>query len=306
VNRALRMQGALFSGIAFLVAAASVSLPRLAPRAEVLIVAALIVLLGVPHGALDTVFARERFALRRRRDWFAFSVAYALLMIGVVLVWLFAPVVFLVGFLGISAFHFSGDPVGGTPDVTRVVQGGAVLILPALRHADEFTRLFAMLVGPAAARAIAPILSEAAIPWAAALVVCAALTVRQSTQTAIELLAVGTLACVAPPLLAFAVFFCGMHSARHILRSAIWAQDTERRLVVTAVLAPMLGVACLSVSAWHVSGDIPLEAKAIQLIFVGLASVTVPHMLLIEPIRLAGWRDGNSGAQISDIASDPA
>jgi hypothetical protein len=37
--------------------------------------------------------------------------------------------------------------------------------------------------------------------------------------TAVELGAVGVLAIVAPPLIAFVVFFCGMHSARHILRS---------------------------------------------------------------------------------------
>ena len=291
MNRALRLQGALFGLIALSGAMASMFLPRMSSRSELFTIAALIALIGVPHGALDTAFARQRFALRTRGAWLAFVIGYGLLMLGVVVLWFVAPVLFLIGFLGISALHFSGDPVSGTPVITRLVQGGAVLVLPALRHADELTRLFGMLVGPDAARTVVPFLSAAAMPWAGAVVVCAVMTWWRSWQTSLELLAVGTLACIAPPLLAFALFFCGMHSARHILRTVIWAESAERRLVVGAVFAPMLGIACLGALAWRFGGNVALEPKIIQLIFVGLASVTVPHMALIEPIRLSGWRD---------------
>ncbi len=292
MNRALQVQGALFCVIAATGAAASVLLPRIPPRSEVIAVAALIAFLGIPHGALDTTFARQRFGLRTPRAWAGFSLGYGVLMLGVVLLWSVAPALFLVGFLVISALHFSGDPISGTPGIPRLVQGGAVLVLPALRHADELTRLFGMLVGPDAARTVAPFIGLAAIPWAVAVVVCAGLTWQRSWQTSLELMAVGTLACVAPPLVAFGLFFCGMHSARHILRTVIWVRSDERRSVLGAAVAPMLGVAVLGALAWRLGGDIPLEPKVIQLIFVGLAAVTVPHMALIEPVRLSGWRDG--------------
>ena len=291
MNRPVRLQGALFGVIAFSGATASVLLPRIPPQLELLTMAGLIALIGVPHGALDTAFARQKFALRTTRAWGLFSLGYGLLMLCVVLVWWRLPVVFLGGFLALSALHFSGDPVSGTPAITRVVQGGAVLVLPALGHADELARLFGVLVGPGAARAVLPVIGAAALPWALAVVVCTVMTWSRSRQMSLELLAVATLACVAPPLLAFALFFCGMHSARHILRTVTWARSAERRLVVSAVFAPMLGIACLAAAAWRLGGDTALQPKIIQLIFVGLASVTVPHMILVEPIRLAGWRD---------------
>ena len=186
---------------------------------------------------------------------------------------------------------FLGRPRQRCTLVRRLVQGGTVLILPALRHGDELTKLSGMLVGPAAALTVAPFLSAAAVPWAGAVLICVGLTWRIAKHTSIELLAVGALACFAPPLLGFALFFCGMHSSRHILRTWTYAQLAERRQVAAAVVAPMLGIVCLCAIGWRVGGDMPIATKVMQLLFVGLASVTVPHMALVEPIRLAGWRD---------------
>jgi beta-carotene 15,15'-dioxygenase len=292
VNRTLRVQGAVFCVIAVLGTLASVFLPRMPPRVELVTVAVLIAILGVPHGALDTVFARQRFALRATLAWVAFAVVYGVMMLSVVLLWWAAPGVFLLGFVVISAWHFSGDPVTGTPTIIRIVQGGAVLILPALRHRSELAILFGMLVTPAAAEGMSSVLSLVAMPWAAAVVLCFVAVFRRSLQTSLELLAVGTLATFATPLLGFTIFFCGMHSARHVLRTVSYAESGTRRSLAAAIAAPMLGVACLAVLAWLLRGDLPLATRVVQLVFVGLASVTVPHMALVEPVRLAGWRDG--------------
>ncbi len=52
----------------------------------------------------------------------------------------------------------------------------------------------------------------------------------------------------------------------------------------------MLGALLASATAWHFLDGMPINGAIIQLVFVGLAAVTVPHMALVERVRLrAGW-----------------
>ena len=290
MNRALRIQGTAFSVTALTLVAAMVVLPRLDARVELLVVAATIILLGVPHGALDTIFARQLYQVRTVRSWLGFGLIYGAPAAAVVALWLVAPTVFLLGFLLISAAHFSGDPEDGTRGLSRLLYGGAVIVLPTLLHAGEVDRLFGLLAGPEAAARLTPWLANLAWPWLAALIASALLEAPRSRQTGLELLAVAALATAAPPLVAFTVFFCGMHSARHILRTVAYASPTAPWLLLTASLLPMTLVLAISGIGWFFLVDTLLDARLIQFVFVGLAALTVPHMALIERVRLSGWQ----------------
>ena len=290
MNRALRIQGLAFSVVALTLAAATVVLPRLDARVELLVVAAMIILLGVPHGALDTIFARKLYQVRSLRGWIGFGFLYGAPAAAVVALWLVAPSVFLLGFLLISAVHFSGDPAEGSRGLSRLLYGGAVIVLPTLLHADEVDRLFGLLAGPEAAARVTPWLASLAWPWLAMLIASGLLEARRSWQTTLELLAVAALATTAPPLVAFTVFFCGMHSARHILRTVAYASPSPSWLLLTAGVLPMVLVFLASAISWFCLADTPLDARLIQFVFVGLAALTVPHMALIERVRLSGWQ----------------
>ena len=84
------------------------------------------------------------------------------------------------------------------------------------------------------------------------------------------------------------VFFCGTHSARHIIRTIDYLDRSSLGLILGAALLPMLGGLVASADASHLLSGTSLDARDIQLVFVGLASLTAPHMAPVEHVRLSG------------------
>ena len=286
---AIQIQGLVFSVVAILVAASAAFLPRSSPQTELMVMTALIIGLGVPHGALDTVFAGNLYQLRTIKSWLWFVALYLLLAAFVVGFWKIYPALFLAGFLALSLVHFSGDPSAGTPLVSRILYGGAILFLPHLFYNAEVTRLFSFLVGPAAGSRIAAGLQPMAALWLLGLGIATVHRAWSHWLTALEMAAVGLLALFAPPLLAFTVFFCGMHGARHILRTMKYSGHSFHALLAARAIAPTLGFLCVLAAAFYELRYLPWEARLIQLVFVALAALTVPHMMLVEQIRFSGW-----------------
>ncbi|MBC7726364.1 MAG: Brp/Blh family beta-carotene 15,15'-dioxygenase [Microbacteriaceae bacterium] len=281
----LRLQGQMFCAIALALVVASVVGATLAPLQELLAAAALISLLGTPHGAFDAVFARKLFGVADFKGWVLFSLLYVGLAAAVVGVGLVPPTFFLCAFLLVSALHFGGAPAAGVATPARCLYGGAVIVLPAMWHGAELQRLLGLVAGPASAAFVAPLLSQMAAPWLAATALACALQAGTSRHAASEWAALATLSVVAPPVVAFTVYFCAMHSPRHILRTLAGLPGLEARSALALALWPTLTVlAALALTAWLLS-DRPIEARVMQLVFVGLAALTLPHMVLLERAR---------------------
>jgi Brp/Blh family beta-carotene 15,15'-monooxygenase len=293
----LRLQGRVFILVAFSTVALSMLFAPLASMNEWLLAGSLIVMLGVPHGALDPLFAKALPQVSSRASWLAFVILYLLLAALVVGLWWCLPAVFLIVFLAMSVLHFSGDLLAGATFFARFIYGGAVIVLPAIRHAAELDRLFSQLVGANAARPVVAALELMAWLWLPALVLVVLRSARRDCLLALEILAVGLLALIATPLLGFAVYFCFMHSPRHILRTQNYAGVTPRQLALVAVM-PLLAVLGIAAAGWHLLPASPLDERMLQLLFVLLAALTLPHMVLVERVRYAGWpmRAGQASA----------
>jgi hypothetical protein len=102
---ALRRQGLWFSILALATGLLSVVFVPLDPQLELLLAGLCIVLLGVPHGALDPIFAQALPQIKNRTAWAVFVLAYLLLAALVVALWWYAPTTFLFGFLAVSVLH---------------------------------------------------------------------------------------------------------------------------------------------------------------------------------------------------------
>ena len=293
----LKFQGLLFSAVTWMVLLVMPLLPRLDTQAQLLVLAPIILLMGVPHGALDVVFARQFVGVRTIADWTIFSLAYMAAAAAVIGFWWFAPGYFLSVFLLISVFHFSGDPDGVTSAIFRTLYGGSIILCPLVLHAEEVSEVFAFLAGESNAQLIVGALKWAALPWVLAICLAAILSARQKPLRSVELVSVAALLTVAPPLLGFMFYFCGMHSSRHVLRTRDYSSEGTLRSLLSIAFWPMAITVAGVAIAWWLSDGRALDMRLAQLLFVGLAALTVPHMVVVEQIRLTGWVAGRGITQ---------
>lgn len=291
----IRVQGVVFSLGAWLLLLAGAVFPGADSRTQLLVSAVVILFLGVPHGALDTLYARPLYRLQSFGAWIVFGAAYVGLAALVVALWAMMPFAFLLGFLLVSAFHFSGDPAEGTPVVFRALYGGAIIVFPALRHEGQVTELFSFLAGIETAARLVEALHWIAFAWLFATLWAAALQVKKNLVTSLEMVSVAALAIFASPLVAFCVFFCGMHSIRHIVRTHDYSEKKSYLQLLQLALLPFLLTLAGASAGWYFLSDASFDGRVVQLVFVSLAALTVPHMLLVDRLRFFDARRKPAG-----------
>jgi hypothetical protein len=60
-------------------------------------------------------------------------------------------------------------------------------------------------------------------------------------------------------------------------------------MALVAVL-PLLAVLVLSVLGWYLLPPSSTDERMLKLLFVALAALTLPHMVLVERVRFSGWK----------------
>ena len=281
-------QRAVYLVCAFAAALLSAAGLDVSPAVEVSLLAVAVLALGVPHGALDVLHARRAYTLDRPVRWGVFLALYIALAAAVVWAWVLFPGMGLCGLLVISAFHFSGDLGPGSPAHLRVVHGLAPICLPALLHADALADLFAALAPAEISVGLASGLAASAGPLLAATAFSLAVAARKHRSAVVDVAATAAVCTLTSPLLGFGVYFCLLHSWRHVARTARLYEPSTGELVWGAAL-PTLATAAAAALALSVVESETWTAGVLQVVFIGLAALTVPHMVLIERIRFAGW-----------------
>lgn len=274
-----QLQGRTFAAVALLAAGLRVNSPPL-------VAAILVLVLGVPHGALDPLYVARLYRPRSTASWLLATLLYLVAAAAVIGVWKLYPLAFMTGFLLISAWHFAGDPAAPAGFATRLIYGGAIIVLPALFHGPEVAAIFAMLIDARDATLVGDWLHRLAPGWLVGLAVASAVQWRRDFS--LEAAALGLLTVCTPPLAAFTVFFCVMHGPRHMLRSLRWLQSDLDRRTLYGAGAALLALVPLLALGWNLLGELPTQTRVVQLLFVGLAALTVPHMVVVERARALG------------------
>jgi len=286
-------------------------LPALPLTVQLTVLALAVALFGLPHGALDLALVQGA----SRGSWLALAAAigvYLVVSAAVLAVWIIAPVLALSGFLAIAVIHFGlGDTedLHGTQRAVEVLaRGGFAGIAPLVFHPQTTRDLFALLVGPNSVATLDAALALLTTPVSYLWVAClAAAILWRLWQRApgwlpavAELLLTTAIFAVFHPLAAFLLYFCFVHSVRHIadLGAARFPDAAPRALrwLLVESLPFTLATVVLGGLAWFVFGRaINFDEAMIRLVFWGLSALTLPHMIL------TAWWHGRGDPRPGDL-----
>lgn len=271
-----------FVPIALVAAVALGAFPSAIPQAAQLMVLALgVVILGLPHGALDPAIAERAGLVRSVASLWFFNSIYTAVVLAVIGLWWFAPVFSLALFLAVSAWHFAGDWRDTLPWWAQGIGGAGLLLLPITFHTEAVATIFVALSGPGGAT-LAEALGQ--LGWlvpSAMLSVAGFALIKQQWASGLEFMALVVIGILAPPLVFFIIYFCSLHSPRHLREHFQQADRNDHgrlwRMLVVYTLATLL----LIIPMLWLWSSLSVNETIVRLVFVGLAAVTVPHMMLM-------------------------
>ena len=248
-----------------------------------------IVLIGLPHGALDGAVAMHLGLVDKFSTMARFVIIYVGLAGLVVGAWVIAPSLSLIVFLTISMLHFGAGDARHGEGVLRFAEtmahGGLAIVGISQFHRSEVEEIFYYLINQDTAMVWLAInvLTVAVIVAIIACVSQAAKDVKWSATT-LELLILGIVYALVPPLLGFAIYFCLVHSARHFRRilSTIKATVDFSNIKNQAILFTTVSWIAAGIAFWMFADFADPGPTVLRITFIGLAALTVPHMLLID------------------------
>lgn len=240
-----------------------------------------IAVFGIPHGTLDIEIAALRYGLVGRMDRLKIILGYVACAAVTAGLWLAAPELALCLFLFVSIVHFSRDWLNAADPFLSLMVAWALVATPALTRPAEVAMIFDTLTGNQNGRIIADLLACTSVP---ALLGCLTFTFwsfqNGEVRRAVELLTCLVATLFLPPLLAFAVFFCGLHSPRHMADALKETGAISRTKKTAIIVAVFLLSAAGGVMLLAGQGQVPVEAGIIRSAIMLISILTVPHFIL--------------------------
>ncbi len=260
----------------------------------------LILIIGVSHGALDHLKGKKLLSILNIKKFYIFYLIYTLVSLSVILIWTIVPAITLIIFLAVASFHFGKEDtqflINKNTKLTPILyffRGLLVIILPLYFNFDETVSIFKMLLIEneqfySSLNFIEKYkIIEIAISLSALSSVILFLIEFNFNKFAIflDFFSIIILNYYLSPLIAFTIYFCFLHSIRHTVSLALEMDNTNLnngfRLFVKKAfpLTVLTAIFCL-VGLYFLNNVYELNSAILKIIFIGLASLTFPHILL--------------------------
>ena len=247
----------------------------------------LISTIGVSHGALDHEKGKKIIKLFKSKKIELFYLAYVSLSLIIILLWSIAPIITLIIFLIVASYHFGKeDSVFGKikynhfSNILFFFKGSIIVLAPLYFSQEETFEIFKIL------NVNIKIINQ---DFLLALILLSLLSnfllKKNILIHSIDTLSIIIINWAFSPLVAFTIYFCFLHSIRHSF-SLIYEinknnfKKGSNLFIKKALPLTMLTGLLFLISLYVLNNYFLLNSAILKVIFIGLASLTFPHILL--------------------------
>ena len=269
------------------------------------VVAVVALAIGIPHGALDHLVTLPKAQPKKMAIFIAIYVAVAIIAVVAILKFNVIGFIFV---LFMSAVHFGIGDAAFISEIDKRSTSGTKLNRWFYIPAAGFTPVFIPLVNSASTEALASV-NPALIDWhqgwdsqilvavtAFTVVAIVVMIVGKRLREALDLTLLLALALIAPPLIAFAIYFGCWHAMRHTARLTLSLpksieslnQGLGRQAFLSAVIPglPALVGTFVVAAVLAVSGQ-KFSDEFFWMALVVVWALTVPHMAVTAKLDRA-------------------
>ena len=260
----------------------------------------LILVIGVSHGSLDHEKGRKLLKIFNINSMYIFYISYVSVSILVVAIWIFTPSISLLIFLLVASYHFGKEDTQFLINKFSVFyqllfffKGLLIVLAPIYFNFDDTVLIFKLILveNENFYLTLDFIESNQILP---VLIVLSSLSSIylflkefniKKFSIFLDYFSILILNYYLSPLVAFTMYFCFLHSVRHSM-SLIYEIDSQdftngiKIFIKKAIpLTILTGIFCL-IGLYLLNNTYGLDSSILKIIFIGLASLTFPHILL--------------------------
>ena len=260
----------------------------------------LILSIGISHGSLDDVKGRKLFQIFEIKKFYIFYLAYILIAIIVIILWILIPYVSLIIFLTVASYHFGKEDTqflivenSYYNQFLFLLKGSLIIFAPMYFHFNETISIFKLLFieNENFYNFLDLIESKKILLYCIILSTLANILLftknfeLKKFTIFLDYFSIIIINYYFSPLVAFTIYFCFLHSVRHSisLMSELDRDDLGngfKIFIKKALPLTIITAIFCAIGLYLLNNTYNLESSILKIIFIGLASLTFPHILL--------------------------
>ncbi len=259
-----------------------------------------ILIIGVSHGSLDHLKGKKLLKIFKLNNILFFYLSYTILAITTIFFWTLFPATTLIIFLIVASFHFGKEDTqfliyenSYINQFLFLCKGSLIVLAPLLFHFDETLNIFKLLLieNETFYTSFNIIEKNKLINIGIVLSTLSSIFLflkkfeLKKFTIFLDYFSIIIINYYFTPLIAFTIYFCFLHSFRHSISLMVELDQESLKngfLIFIKKALPLTiltAILCL-VSLYFMNENYSLDSSIFKIIFIGLASLTFPHILL--------------------------